>query len=222
MEMENPHAFFQIVREVINDNLTPEEERAVMTWVAARPSDEVKAMRECAPAMLDLHRSFQDLREKNVGATAPEAQALVARLNELVVRSGARNHRATLFEWNTPVALKWMQFGDRLMSKRIISSHSAAPDEGLAAYVYAAQVVSPWHRALEPIVDEAAVLVDKKAQPSAVPAQALVVRVRQICADHSLGDPLIYVRWARAMEFRWPTEDSVRKEAGWTFLADAI
>jgi hypothetical protein len=108
------------------------------------------------------------------------------------------------------------------MSKRIISSHSAAPDEGLAAYVYAAQVVSPWHRALEPIVDEAAVLVDKKAQPSAVPAQALVVRVRQICADHSLGDPLIYVRWARAMEFRWPTEDSVRKEAGWTFLADAI
>src|ERR1700691_4538080 len=155
MEMENPHALFQIVRDVINDNLTPEEERAVMTCVAARPSDE--AMRECAPAMLDLHRSFQDLREKNVGATAPEAQALVARLNELVVRSGARNHRATLFEWNTPVALKWMQFGDRLMSKRIISSHSAAPDEGLAAYVYAAQVVSPWHRALEPIVDEAAV-----------------------------------------------------------------
>ena len=115
-----------------------------------------------------------------------------------------------------------MQFGERLMSKRIISSQSAAPDEGLAAYVHAAQVASPWHRALEPTADEAAVLVDSTVQPSAAPAQALVGRLRQICADHSLGDPLIYVRWARAMEFRWPTEDSVRKEAGWTFLVDAI
>jgi DNA-binding transcriptional MerR regulator len=211
-----------LVRELINENLTPEEERAVMTWVAARPPDEMKAMHECAPAILDLHRSFQDLREKNVDPAAPEAQALVARLNEVVVRSGARNHRATLFEWNTPVALKWIQFGERLMSKRIISSQSAAPDEGLAAYIYAAQVASPWHRALEPVVDEAAMLVNKRAQPSAALAQALVGRLRQICADHSLGDPLVYVRWARAMQIRWPTADNAPKQAGWALLADAI
>jgi DNA-binding transcriptional MerR regulator len=222
MEMENPLALFQIVREVINENLTPEEERAVMTWVAARPADEMKGMHECAPAMLDLHRSFQGLREKNIDPSAPEVQALVARLNELVVRSGARNHRATLFEWNTPVALKWIQFGERLMSKRIISPQSTAPDEGLAAYIHAAQVASPWHRALEPIADEAAVLVNRRVQLSAAPAQALVGRLRQICVAHSLGDPLVYVRWTRAMQFRWPTADNARKQAGWTFLADAI
>ena len=222
IEMENPQALFPIVRQLINENLTPEEERVVMTWVAARPQDELKAMQECAPAMLDVHRSFQDLREKNADPAAPEAQALVARLNELVVRSGARNHRATLFEWNTPVALKWMQFSDRLMSKRIISSHSAAPDEGLAAYVHAAQVASPWHRALDPIVDEAAVLVDKRAQPSAAPAQALIGHLQQICADHSVGDPLVYARWARAILFRWPAEDNARKQAAWAFLANAI
>jgi DNA-binding transcriptional MerR regulator len=225
MEMENPqspHALFPIVRELINENLTPEEERAVMTWVASRPPDDLKAMHDSAPAMLDLHRSFQDLREKNVDAAAPEAQALVVRMNEIVVRSGARNHRATLFEWNTLVALKWMQFGDRLMSKRIASSRSVVPNEGLAAYVHAAQVASPWHRALERIVDEAAVLADKKAQPSAGLAQGLVGRLRQICADYSLGDHLVYVRWGRAMQFRWPTADSARKQAGWTFLANAI
>jgi DNA-binding transcriptional MerR regulator len=222
MEMENPHALFQIVREVINETISPEEERAVMTWVAARPSDELKAMHECAPEILDLHRSFQDLREKKVDPAAPEAQALVARLNELVVGSGARNHRATLFEWNNSLALKWMQFGDRVMSKRIVSSPSGASDEDLAAYVHAAQVASPWHRALEPIVDEAAALVDRRAQPSAAPAQALAARLRRICTDHSLGDPLVYVRWARAMQFRWPTEDHARREAGWTFLANAI
>jgi MerR family transcriptional regulator, thiopeptide resistance regulator len=225
MEMESPqspHTLLPIVRELINENLTPDEERAVMTWVAARPPDALKAMHDSAPAILDLHRSFQDLREKNVDPAAREAQALVARLNELVVRSGARDHRATLFEWNNALALKWMQFGDRLMSKRIVSSQAAAAQDGLAEYVHAAQLASPWHRALEPIVARAALLAEEKAQASAAPAQALVARLRQICADYSLGDHLIYVRWARAMEFRWPTADSAGKQAGWTYLASAI
>jgi len=76
--------------------------------------------------------------------------------------------------------------------------------------------------ALEPIVDEAAVLVEKKAQSAAAPAQSLVGRLRQICADHSIGCPLGYVRWARAMQFRWPTRDNGRKQAGWAFLASAL
>jgi DNA-binding transcriptional MerR regulator len=222
MEMEDPFARFQSVREAINESLTPDEERAFMTWMAAHSQDEMKAIRECAPAMIDLHRSFQDLREKRVDHAAPEAQALTVRGKELAVRSGAYNFSATLFEWNTPLALKWMQIGERLMSKRIVSSQSAAPDGALAAYVRAAQVASPWHRALEPMVDEAAMLVDKKVQPSAAPAQALVGRLRQICADHCLGDPLVYVRWARGILFRWPAEDNARKQAAWAFLADAI
>src|ERR1700681_4930924 len=95
--------------------------------------------------------------------------------------------------------------GGRAVS-RFMSTQSAAPDEGLTAYLHAAHVASPWHRALEPIVEEAAMLVDKKAQPPGAPAQALIARLRQICTDHSLGDPLVHARWARAMQFRWPTE----------------
>lgn len=138
--MENPTALFQIIRPIMNENVTPEEEWAVMNWVAARPQDELRAIHESAPAMFDLHRSFQDLREKNVGPADPEAQELVSRLNEVVVRSGAR----------------------------------------------------------------------------------LVGQLRQICADYSLGDPLVYVRWAGAMELRWLTEDSKRRHAAWAFLANAI
>ena len=222
IEMENSHALFQTVREAMNENLTPEEERAVMTWLAARSQDEMKTMRECAPAVRDVLRSFQELREKKVDPATPEAQALVVQENEIAVRTGARNHMAMLFEWNTPVALKWTKFGDRVMSKRIISSQSAVSEGGLAAYVRAARVASPSHRALEPIADEAAVLVDNKAQPSAAAAQALVSRLRRICADHSLGDHLVYVRWARAILFRWPAEDNARKQAAWAFLASAI
>jgi DNA-binding transcriptional MerR regulator len=221
MEMENQHALFQVVREQINETITPEEERAVMTWMAARPADEMKAIHEASPAVRVVLRSLQDLREKKVDPAAPEAQALIVRENELAVRYGLRNHTATLLEWNTPVALKWLQMGGRAVS-RFMSSRSAAPDEGLTAYLHAAQVASPWRRALEPIVDEAAVLVDKKAQPSGALAQVLVGHLRRICADHSLGDPLVHARWARAILFRWPAEDNARKQAAWAFLASAI
>ncbi len=221
MEMENSHALFQTVRAAMNENLTPEEERAVMTWLAARSQDEMKTMRECAPAARDLLRSFQGLREKNVDPAAPETQALVVQENDLAVRTGARNHMARLFEWNTTVALKWMKFGDRVMSKRL-SSVSGTPEEGRAAYVRAAQVASPWHRALEPIADEAAALIDHRTRPSAAAAQALVERLRRTCADYSLGDPLVYARWARAILFRWPVEDNARKQTAWAFLANAF
>jgi len=221
MEMENQHGLFQAFREQINEAITPEEERAVMTWMAARPPDEMNAIRQASPQVHALLRSLQDLREKEVDPAAPEAQALIARENELAVRYGLRNHTATLLEWNTPLALKWLRVGGRAVS-RFMSSQSVAPDEGLTAYLHAALVASPWYRALEPIVDEAAVLVDEKAQPSAAPAQALVGRLQRICADYSLGDPLVHARWARATLFRWPTEDSPRKQAAWMFLASVI
>ena len=221
MEMENEHARAQIVREVLNEKLTPDEERAVMTWMAARPPDEMKALREAAPAGLALRRSLQDLWEKKVDPAAPAVQALVVQQNEIAVRYGILNHIASLHEWNAPVAQKWLQLAERLMP-HVVSSQSTSPDEDLPAYLRAAQVASPSHRALEPIVDEAAVLVDKKAQPSAAPAQALVDRLRQICADHSLGDPLVYARFSRGMQFRGPAEDNARKQAAWAFLANAV
>lgn len=63
-------------------------------------------------------------------------------------------------------------------------------------------------------------LAGEQAQPSA--AQALVGRVRQICLDHALGDPLVYMRVSRAMQFQRPAEDGARKQAGWMFLITAI
>jgi DNA-binding transcriptional MerR regulator len=220
MEMEDRFSRSQIYRELVNETITPDEERAVTTWITSRPPNEMKAMSESAPAGRALLKSIQDLQQNNVDPAAPEAQALVVRENELAVQYGLRNFSASMFEWNGPLAEKWMQVGERA-AWGAKSSGSATPED-LVAYFRAARAASPWHRALGPIVDEAAELADKKAQPSAGPAQALAGRLRQICADYALGDPLGYVRNARAMQFRWPAEDVARKRAGWAFLADAL
>ncbi len=217
MEMSNQHA---IARELINEKITPDEERAYMTWVAARPSDEVKAMQEYGAAVRVLFRSLQDLREKKADPAAPEVQALIVQWNELALRYGLRNFMASLLEWNPSVAQKWLEVGERALS-RSMSSEQAAPEDGLWAYFGAAQEASPWHQALTQVTDEAEKLVERKAEPSSAPAKALANRLALICSDHSLGDPVVYARWAGAMQFRRSAEVNARMTGAWAYLASA-
>jgi hypothetical protein len=216
MEMGNHHA---IARELINEQITPQEERAYMTWVSARSPDEIKAMQEYGAAVPVLFRSLQDLREKKCEPGAPEAQALITEWNALAVRYGLRQYMATLLEWNPAVAQKWLQVGERSLS-RSMASQAGAPDDGLWAYFGAAQEASPWHLALRQTADEAAGLLDGKADASA--AEALAKRVARICADHSLGDPLVYARWAGAMQFRGSADEDARRKSAWEYLANAL
>ena len=66
-----------ITREMINKAVTPEEERAYLTWWAARPPEEAIAIREYSVAMRGLFGPIQGFMDKNVDPAAPEVQALV-------------------------------------------------------------------------------------------------------------------------------------------------
>jgi hypothetical protein len=219
MEMENQFTSYQVFREMVNETMTPDEERAVMTWITSRSPEEMQLRVDCAPAMRALRLAVRDLQQNGVDPTSQEAQALAVRENDLCVRYKMRELPAAMFEWNTSLAEKWLQMGERAAWR---SAESLAPDADLLAYFYAIRAASPWHSVLAQIVDEAAKLAGKKVRPSDQAALALVERLRNICAEYSLGDPLVYVRCARTMQFRWPAEDVARKRTGWTFLSDAI
>jgi MerR family transcriptional regulator, thiopeptide resistance regulator len=218
MEMGNHQA---IVRELINEQIAPQEERAYLTWVAGRPPAEVKAMQEYGAAVQQVFRSLQDLRERKVAPNAPEAQALITEWNALAVRCGLRQFMATLLEWNPAVAQKWLHVGERAISLST-ASQQAASDDGLWGYFGAAQEASPWHKALTQTADEAAKLVEGRVDASSAPAAALADRLTQICSDHSLGDPLVYARWAGAMQFRKSAEENARRRSAWAYLANTL
>lgn len=215
MEMSSHYA---ITRELINERLSPEEERAYMTWMAARPPDELKALREYSAAVRGIFRSLQDLRENGCEPADPEAQSLMAEWNALAVRYGLRQHMATLLEWNPVVAQKWLQVGERSLSLSI----AAAADDGLWAYFGAAQAATPWHQALKKAADEAAMLAEGRTDPSSAPAGALADRLVRICTEHSLGDALVYARWAGAMQFRQSADENARRRSAWAYLAGAL
>jgi DNA-binding transcriptional MerR regulator len=215
MEMRSHPA---VARELINEEISPDEERAYMTWMAARPPDEIKAIREYGAAVRVLFRTLQELRDRKCEPAAPEAQSLITAWNALAVRHGLREHMVTLIEWNPVVARKWLQVGERALSRSI----AGAADGGLWAYFGAAQAASPWHQALNQTADEAAKLAQARVNPSLAPGIALANRLARICSDYSLGDPLVYARWAGAMQFRSSADESVRKKSAWAYLASAL
>lgn len=209
--------------ELMNEGLSPEEERAVMTWIAARPSEEIKATTQgfVAPAHA-VFRSLQDLREKKVDPAAPEVQALMDEWNRIVVRSQVRNRRAAMLEWNPSIALRWAEISARTLLCGISSEQETTPEYGLWAYFRAAQAAAPWHQALTHVIDEATKLMDAKTEPTSAPAQALTRRLSLICSDHSLGDALLYARSAPAMQFLEFSEVNATKLGTWAYLASAL
>ena len=218
MEMSNQHA---IARELINEQITPAEERAYMTWMAARPAEEVKAMQEYGAAVRVLFSSLQDLRHRSVDPADAQAQALIVQWNQLALRYGLRKFMTSLLEWNPAVAQKWLQVGERALS-RSITPQQTAPDDGLWGYFGGAQEASSWHQSLRQIVDDATKLAENKVDASSAAATVLANRLTQICADHSLGDALIYARWAGAMQFRKSADENARTKNGWTYLVNAL
>jgi DNA-binding transcriptional MerR regulator len=215
MEMENRSDLFASVREQMNEKLSPDEERAFMNWFAARPAEERQTIQEeYAPAMRGLFRSLRGLREKAVDPAAAEVQALIVESNELAVRYGTRKFRAEMFEWDPSVARKLAEVSERALS-RSMPHHPGA-------YFRAAQAASPWHRALTPIVDEAAKLAAENAAPSSATAQALAHRLALICSAHSLGDPLVYARSEAAAQFRGTTDVNTKMTGARVYLASAV
>jgi len=217
MDMNNQQA---ITRELINDAITPDEERAYMTWWAGRPPNEALAMREYGAAMREIFRSLHAFMEQKVDPAAAKVQALVAQWNEIALRYRLRNTMLELMQWNAAVARKWLNVGERALSRTQNPTTPVAPDHGLWSYFVAAVKASGWHQTLIRIVDEAGVLMEKKSAPASAPAKALAERLAQTCVRHSLGEPAVYARWSSAMQEN--TDAGPRRKAAWAWLARAL
>jgi hypothetical protein len=219
MEMSNHQ---ETTRELINETIRPEEERAAMTWWAARPPTEGNAMREYGTAVRAIFQALHGLMEEKADPAANEVQALIEQWKDIALRCHLRDTMLAMLDWNTDIAGKWLDVGERALS-RTLSSEQSAPGSDLWSFFRAAVEASQWHQAVMRIVDDAITLVEKKAGPSSAPAKQLATRFKQICVDSSLGDPTVYVKWSAAMQDRDRTGDpDARKRTAWMFLASAI
>ena len=205
-----------IVRGLINEKLTPEEERAYHTWIASRPSEELKAVQESHPVIKAVRRSLQDLQAKKVDPAAPEVQALIVQLKEVSGRYGLLKFQNERFEWNPSIGQKLWEVEAR--------AYWVETNDDFAAYLRAANAAAPWSRALTQVTDEATKLVEQKVEPTSEPGQALAKRLAHICSDHALGDPLGYARRTPYHPYRRSADEkeNARLTSAWAFLASAL
>lgn len=65
-------------------------------------------------------------------------------------------------------------------------------------------------------------LAESNTDAFSAPAMALANRLARICSEHSLGDALVYARWAGAMQFRGFADENARRKTAWAYLAGAL
>ena len=215
--MENAEA---MMRELINERITPEEERAWVTWWAQHPEDvtKEKALREDARRLLT---EVQALAESGANPESPQAQQLVDRHQALLQKHSVAERRVRLLEWNAPLTRKWMSFGAEARYRDLIGSLGFS--RVALEFLRDARMASPAAREQASLVDTAKALIGKGANPASSTTDEVVRGLRQLCESYALGDPYVYARWAPHSALGNGLEPiEPRHEAEWNFLARAL
>ncbi len=214
-----------ITRELINEMLTPEEEREWNTYTARLPKAELEDAREHLVSAGVITQAL--VRLMNEGAT-PECEAvqkLLLQSNQLTLRYRLRERLATRGQWNEHVTRKVHALGFRLVMKTAVPDGSV-PESTVFDFCSRARKASKWGQALDEIAAEALALHTRNAGARSQAAQVLARRFTEVCESYSLGDPAVYGRWF--IEFgrmlsgdAWVAVDE-RHHAAWTLLVAAV
>jgi hypothetical protein len=217
--------FHLITRELINEMLTPEEEREWNTYTARLPKEEMDQAREHLVSASVITQAM--VRLMNEGAT-PESEAvqkLLLQSNQATLKYRLRERLAVRGEWNENVTRKVHALGFRLVMKTA-GLDGNVPESKVFDFCCQARRASKWGQALDAIASEAVVLQARNAGARSQAAQALAQRFIEVCEGYALGDAALYGRWF--IEFGrvlsgdgWVPVDE-RRRAGWVLLIDAV
>jgi MerR family transcriptional regulator, thiopeptide resistance regulator len=191
MDMGNTQ---QLTREVINESIGAEEERAWMTWWAKRPEDQVQSMQQYSLAQRAVLAELAKLQACGAEVTSPDAQRLADQWAANLTQYRVREFLLEALTWNAPLTRKWLDVGEQIAT-RTLGLEGATP----TLFLRSAFKASPAGRALETLLDEARVLLKAKVSPASTQAAALWQRLADLCRQCDLGAPDIYARWTCAM-----------------------
>ena len=192
-EMTNLQA---ITRELINQHITPEQERLWLTYWAQRPDDAA-----IGQALTTGARPIMEgfLRQMRAGAApdSPEVQELVTRSNQHWLKSGMRERQLEQLAWNPEVTRAWFKLGGKLIARSVVPDDPAEAEK-LQQYILTARRESAPARLFRPLAGEASRLRARNASVTSAEARALAQQYAGFCREHDLGDPKVHARWIAA------------------------
>jgi DNA-binding transcriptional MerR regulator len=177
-----------LTRQLINENTTPEEERAWITWCAQHPED-VKAIQGFAKDNQALSARAMQLMEQGVDPASHAMQELLRQQNELVMKYDMRERHRRM---STVAIEKWWGIG--VKKRRLCDDGRGAK---LMDYWASAVRNSPLYKALKVVAVEVREIMRTQTNPSSVELDGPIGRLREICAQYNLGDALTFTEWRR-------------------------
>lgn len=211
-EMTNLQA---ITRELINQHITPEQERDWLTYWAQRPKD-AEAGQALTAAARPMMEGFLRLMRAGAPPDSPEVQDLLVRTNQHWLKSGMRERQLEQLAWNREVTLAWFKLGGKLIARNVLPDDPEEAEK-LQQYILEARRESPPARAFRPLAGEAGRLRASNAPPTSAEARALAKQYVEFCRVHDLGDASVHSRWIAAFaEF----DDQMR--ANYEYLARIV
>lgn len=204
-----------ITRELINQHITPEQERDWYTYWAQRPDDAAKGQ-ELATAARPMMEGFLRLMRAGAAPDSAEVQELVARTNQYWLKSGMRERQLEQLDWNADVTRAWFKLGGKLMARTVLPDDPAEAEK-LQQYIHTARLESAPARAFRPLAGEAGRLRAGHVSATSADARKLAKQYVEFCRQHDLGDARVHSRWIAAFgEF----DDATR--ANFEYLARAV
>jgi len=185
-----------ITRELINQYITPEQEREWLSYWAQRPeeaADSQARFREWRA----IAQEFLAVMRNGAPPDSPKAQALVECSQKHWLKDGMRERHLEQYAWNPQLARAWSTIGRKLMSRSVVPDD---PEEAerLSDYMMAARRVSPAAMAFRPLAAEAAMLRANGVAVTSAEARKLARRFAELCREFQLGDPEVHARWVAA------------------------
>ena len=205
-----------LTRDMINQHITPQQEREWMTYWAHRSKKEVSQSQVNMDEARTTATAFRGCMERGIDPGAAEVQQLVERSRDVWRKNGTRERHLEQLEWNPEVTMAWFVMGRKLFARSVFPDDPAAAGK-LDDYVRAARKASPSVRALEPVVEEAARLSVRKAPLKSAAALELAKEFARVTKAHELGPAEVMVRWVLAFGELEPPG-----RAGWEYLSRLV
>ena len=204
------------VKDAFERHMTPEEQQVWTSGEAARNHDAyIEAQRT------QIFPELEKLITAGYEATSPEVQALVDRNSQLMTQYRIRE--LGLQQSTSEIVLKAMRARTELALQA--QSRPGDPelahfytDPKLSQFLIRAQLQSARRKHTRTLLQELTELAAKGAAFTSPEVQALVARYREVCRQHSLGDPLVFAQWSRQAD-RMLAPDMVES---WGILEQAL
>jgi|ERR1700679_95637 DNA-binding transcriptional MerR regulator len=214
-----------LMRDIINEIITPEEERAWITWWTKHPKD-ATATKAFDEEQTSLFLQVQALADRGVHPASPEAQSLIEEHDAILLRHGVWERTVRLLEWNSVVTSKFYSLGAEARSRQAKHpSDSSAPatlTQSAADFLAAARKASSRAPIVKAVLNDADTLLDAHVDPAETDADDVVFRWHQVCSEHSLGDPYDVARCAPFLGRVNRVDPAELNDAAWEFLASVV